>query len=93
MKLNHCKKCGGTDIVRFTVPNTISLFYACMDCHHVANGHPTQEQAAKNWNDENPLPQATICPQCGATTRPVDWEDALEILRSAMQRKLTERTQ
>jgi hypothetical protein len=90
MKLNPCRKCGGEAMLHGN-PKIGVFEGCCTECNNNTKWWDTQEQAAKNWNDENPMSPATICPQCGATSRPVEWEDALEILRSAIQRKLTER--
>jgi Zn finger protein HypA/HybF involved in hydrogenase expression len=92
MKMNPCKKCGGEAILHGDPK--IGVFEAyCTECLNNTQRRwwNTLEDAVEDWNDENPIEPATICPQCGATNRPVEWEEALDILRSAMQRKLTER--
>jgi hypothetical protein len=91
MKLNPCKKCGAPAALH-EYPG-VGTFEACCDVcdNETQEWRATPEESVRDWNDANPMSPATICPQCGATNRPVDWEEALDILRSAMQRKLTER--
>jgi hypothetical protein len=91
MILNPCIRCGGRDVDKRS-SNDWFLWFACHTCGNTSTGtYKDLDVAVGQWNDENPIEPATICPQCGATNRPVEWEEALDILRSAMQRKLTER--
>lgn len=93
MKLNPCRECGAPAALH-EYPRVGTFEVCCDGCHNeTQEWRATPEEAVEEWNNDNPPPvePASICPRCGATNRPIEWEDALEILRSAMQRKLTER--